>query len=316
MINEDLLVEIQSRYQRGHKSAEIKRDLIKIGWSEKEVDDAISYLHRLALKQVPIISSVLNLWEGFELKVANISPRMAVVVLASIAVVIALLGVGMYVLLDPLNIKSGNRDEQRNAALTQIQSALDNYFSQRQSYPTSLSELSPEYLQSIPKDPRTREEYEYRLSNGNYELCVKFEIKPVECFSGSSRSDSSLIDTETVVPEVSEAMESFSINGLVFMDKNNDKVQQADEAVNSSVLVHVAGSEGNEICQELTDAKGTFSCGLQKGGVYYVFIDATSTLEVLGVNPQKVTVPGSGSTDGSAEVILRTKVISTASTPQ
>lgn len=73
--------------------------------------------------------------------------------------------------------KEKARDVSRQADITQIQIGLDIYYGEHNSYPSSLSELVPEYLSSPFVDPLTNQPYQYQLQeNGtNYKICVQLE---------------------------------------------------------------------------------------------------------------------------------------------
>ena len=57
-----------------------------------------------------------------------------------------------------------SRDERRKADLNTIRSALEMYKSDNDTYPTSLEDLTnstPKYLQTVPKDPKYEFTYPY-----------------------------------------------------------------------------------------------------------------------------------------------------------
>lgn len=75
-------------------------------------------------------------------------------------------------------------DAQRESDIRQIQTGLDMYYSEHESYPLSLEELSPEYLPAIPLDPETDAPYSYqRTSDAEYEVCAQMETKAPKCIS-------------------------------------------------------------------------------------------------------------------------------------
>lgn len=210
MNNEDLIADIQSRFQRGHRGSDIKKALLDEGWSEKEIDSAIAHLHHLALKQMPIISSVIHSWENLESKVLHLPRRTLLVALGGVALVLILLEVGLFIFFDPLNTKANKRDAQREIIFTQTHTALEKYFEEKQMYPESLAELVPKYLSLAPKDSGTGEVYSYRLlENEAYELCVAYEARPVDCVTSEGQEDASIEETiETSSLPVSEATDS------------------------------------------------------------------------------------------------------------
>ena len=70
------------------------------------------------------------------------------------------------------------RDSVRKSDLREIQNALNLYIEDNQTYPEILSELSPGYLNKLPKDPSTGNNYLYAVSqDGNrYELNAILEL--------------------------------------------------------------------------------------------------------------------------------------------
>lgn len=86
-------------------------------------------------------------------------------------------------------IQKAGRDTQRKADLRNLQSALQNYYTDNNSYPASFNALlSPKaYISNIPKDPSTGTDYYYlplqrrtdttscSASCHYYNLCAKLE---------------------------------------------------------------------------------------------------------------------------------------------
>ena len=82
--------------------------------------------------------------------------------LVEIVVVIGIMAVLTGVVLTSLSgAKSQNRDQQRVADVSNIQLALEMFFSHYRYYPTSLNALVPTYLPSVPKGPSSGEVYSY-----------------------------------------------------------------------------------------------------------------------------------------------------------
>jgi len=76
------------------------------------------------------------------------------------------------------------RDARRQVDIHLIQSGLEMYYLEYNSYPFSLNELFPKYIPNLPVDPLTNQPYYYQLqSNGtDYQLCVNLEsIKIQKC---------------------------------------------------------------------------------------------------------------------------------------
>lgn len=309
MVNHDLIVEIESRFQRGQRKDDIKKELVKNGWVEKEVDDAIAYLQRLALKEIPIVASIIIWWEKFEEKVMTISPRTALLLLCGLAVLVILIGVGLYIVVDPSGTRVASRDEQRRLALGQLKAALTSYYEKNNIYPARLTSLAPDYMSSVPRDPGSGKEYQYKLlDEGGYELCIPFELTDLQCVTVSGISQNTQAPlTEMTVPSVSVPSTShFVISGLLFTDINNDKVQQSGEAGVGSEVVYVADDTGKEVCKKITNSSGAFICEVTNPGAYFVFLDEKTKRNVLGAHPQKVMLPpAENPTATSVQVALR-----------
>jgi len=69
------------------------------------------------------------------------------------------------------------RDTRRQADISQIRLGLKIYYIKHNNYPSSLNELSPEYLPNLPVDPSTNQPYQYQLQqNGtDYKVCAQLE---------------------------------------------------------------------------------------------------------------------------------------------
>jgi len=92
-------------------------------------------------------------------------------------VVMAIIGV-MAATTMAINV-SGNlakgRDGKRKADLAAIQSALEIYRSDLGAYPAGTGSLSPTYITTVPKDPKTGQAYTYTPAGTVYSLCADLE---------------------------------------------------------------------------------------------------------------------------------------------
>jgi len=91
-------------------------------------------------------------------------------VVISIISILATLGYTNYV----TQIKRG-RDGRRKADLEEIRSALEMYRADNGQYPLDLSSLSPDYISSLPSDPKGYSYFYQRISVNQYELCAYLE---------------------------------------------------------------------------------------------------------------------------------------------
>lgn len=64
------------------------------------------------------------------------------------------------VIIPSLQIAKG-RDARRKADLQKLKNPLDDYYNDKECYPSLLTELMPYYLKQIPIDPQTRQPYAY-----------------------------------------------------------------------------------------------------------------------------------------------------------
>lgn len=74
------------------------------------------------------------------------------------------------------------RDIQREGAVGTLTTELNTYRNSNNAYPSSLKQLVPRFVERLPMDPKTQNDYEYQLlSNGDYKLCIHYETKPTSC---------------------------------------------------------------------------------------------------------------------------------------
>src|ERR1043165_1563816 len=78
--------------------------------------------------------------------------------LIELIVVVTIIGILAAVAV--VNVKNAQRKAQETALrddLTQMRKAIDNFYADKQRYPTDLNELVPDYLRKIPLDPITKQ---------------------------------------------------------------------------------------------------------------------------------------------------------------
>lgn len=79
-------------------------------------------------------------------------------------------------------------DSIREVNLRLIQDGLESYYDQYGRYPSSLDELSSQYLSTIPADPKTHLPYQYqRRGDKDYQICAQLETKPQKCITPQSK---------------------------------------------------------------------------------------------------------------------------------
>lgn len=82
------------------------------------------------------------------------------------------------------------RDAKREADLRFLRTALELYLDDRGGYPLALNELTPQYLITLPVDPKTNNPYFYeRQGDSDYKICAQLEARTEKCFSSIAPQD-------------------------------------------------------------------------------------------------------------------------------
>ena len=119
----------------------------------------------------------------------NVSPR-SIALGASVAAVVAAVGVGLVLLGSPAEERERRIDDRRVADLHGITAATDIYWTRYGRLPASLDDLAAEPgLRISTSDPTSSETYGYRtLDDGRYEVCATFFAD-----SGAPTTSSSIV---------------------------------------------------------------------------------------------------------------------------
>lgn len=74
-------------------------------------------------------------------------------------------------------VQAQTRDTKRKADMRAVSTALQAYFTEKQTYPTQLSDLVPTYVPTLPVDPQNGSQYVYdnNATTNLYGLCVVME---------------------------------------------------------------------------------------------------------------------------------------------
>jgi len=202
MVSEELTTIVRNRFKEGKRRQEIKDELWQQGYAEEDIDAAITKIQHDAIKQLPGIAWVYQFIENFETKTEFANPHITVIVLACCTGVLIILAAVLYIVFDPLNTQATERDTQRQADVILLQNALNAYYQENQQYPSSLTKLVPDFLQSLPKDPGTGADFSYHTADGtaNYTLCVSYELQHQQCLSEEQSSAIPLVPTDTPAP--------------------------------------------------------------------------------------------------------------------
>jgi prepilin-type N-terminal cleavage/methylation domain-containing protein len=87
--------------------------------------------------------------------------------LIELLVVIAIIGMLASVVLASLNgARQKGRDARRLSDIKEVQTSLELYYNDNNSYPTALSSLAPTYIAAAPADPSSGASYLYVAANG------------------------------------------------------------------------------------------------------------------------------------------------------
>jgi prepilin-type N-terminal cleavage/methylation domain-containing protein len=110
--------------------------------------------------------------------------------LVELLVVIAIIGILSSIVVTSLgNNKGKTRDALRKGDIKQIETALDLYFTEKYTYPSSLSDLETErYFEVLPKDPVTHVDYGYSFDSGTKKYCVGTNLEVITPTSQCSLS--------------------------------------------------------------------------------------------------------------------------------
>jgi len=95
-----------------------------------------------------------------------LTPKLRGFTLVELLVVIAIIGLLVAIVVPNLgNAKALGRDSRRVSDIKNIQLSLALYYNDNLQYPLSLSSLSPTYMSTVPKDPKTGSDYYYKVYN-------------------------------------------------------------------------------------------------------------------------------------------------------
>jgi hypothetical protein len=188
MVTQELINIIADKYKQGEKKEQIVESLMSAGWEEKDIEAAIVELRRVALHQLPIISYFSERMATLDKKTSNVNLRTWIIVLILLALFVAGLAFFLNDIIDPLGQKALRRDDIRQEAFSQLQTALSRYRHDNNSYPKVLIQLVPAYISTMPLDPSTHQPYAYKLLDDktNFELCVEYEQFNSQCVSSQS----------------------------------------------------------------------------------------------------------------------------------
>ena len=102
--------------------------------------------------------------------------------LVATVVVVAAIGIGLYVTGTPGEQRLARFDQQRVVHLTQIRQAVDGYWQEHRALPARVdSAVIGIRLKRIPRDPETDAAYEYAVTSvDGYRLCAVFSLPSAE----------------------------------------------------------------------------------------------------------------------------------------
>ena len=144
---------------------------------------------KIALKIITVMviaSAVFGyyMWTLKYLRSEQVIPRrptgLNIFLLAVIGLVCLSIISSFFLIKPPLESRAQRLDQQREENLSQISSALNEYYSRNQVLPASLEELTKQDFVYLPPvntvDPSTKQSYEYLARSADaYQLCATFE---------------------------------------------------------------------------------------------------------------------------------------------
>jgi prepilin-type N-terminal cleavage/methylation domain-containing protein len=118
--------------------------------------------------------------------------------LIELLVVIAIIGILSSVVLASLNdARQKSRDAKRVADIKQLQLALELYFDSNGTYPSSTSQLAPNFISVVPTDPVNNSAYFY-AGLGSGATCTDYHLgATIEQSGHSSLGADSDVNTES-----------------------------------------------------------------------------------------------------------------------
>ena len=179
MVSQDLVAAIDSSLSQGQSPEEVKDLLLSEGWSESAIDSVFE--ERLKKKEpspwerTPLYQAFLRL----DKKSAKLPGRVVFGICMGLVFFVLVATFILYKITDPFNLNGVSRDAERDSVYAQLQAGLKRYYNVKNRYPASLSELVPDYIEYVPRDPRSNKSYDYSLvGTNNYRFCIYFETKP------------------------------------------------------------------------------------------------------------------------------------------
>jgi hypothetical protein len=179
MVSQDLVAAIDSSLSQGQSPQEVKEFFLSEGWSESAIDSVFE--ERLKKKEpspwerMPLYQAFLRL----DKKSAALPRRVVFGICMGLVFFVLVASFILYKIADPFNLNGVSRDAERDSVYAQLQAGLKRYYDDKKRYPNSLSELVPDYIEYVPRDPKSNKPYGYRLVGTNdYRFCIYFETKP------------------------------------------------------------------------------------------------------------------------------------------
>lgn len=112
-------------------------------------------------------------------------------------------GVGVYIAGSPIENRNVRYDQIRQRDLDMIKRAVESYYQNNFNLPASIDQLlgnniktGMPYLKKLPTDPKTKENYTYKISDAmDYELCATFETSSEAIAKRKTGIDESLSES-------------------------------------------------------------------------------------------------------------------------
>jgi len=200
MVTQELVDALAAEFQKGKKRIEVEDTLMSQGFEKRDIYDAITHIQRTAIQQLPGVAFITQSIARLDEKTAKLPMSAILGILGALAFFVFLIAFVLYSIFDPMGTKTIGRDKQRVVDYTQMHNALNKYFTEKNSYPTTLDKLVPAYLTAVPVDPKTKKLYDYKILDDrvNYELCIQFETQSIQCVSSSNASIIPSVDSASL----------------------------------------------------------------------------------------------------------------------
>ena len=112
MVTEELIQLVTERYEHGEKNAQIKEELMGLGYEDADIEATFKHIQKEALKQIPLVATIHQHFDHWDKRTAQLPPKKAAAILAACGIFVIVLAFGLYLWFDPLRTLTFKRDTQ------------------------------------------------------------------------------------------------------------------------------------------------------------------------------------------------------------